>query len=88
VTRSFLNRLTLSALLLFMSSSVWASGRAVATAWLATMLPALGLFSATTGWPSGRPIAATTTGAVISPMPPWANGTSSETGRSRKRLWA
>ena len=44
---SFLNRHTLTALPLLIKSSVWPSGLAVATAWLATMLPALALLYAT-----------------------------------------
>jgi hypothetical protein len=54
---------------------------ALATAWLATMLPALGLLSTTTGWPSVRAMCSATARAVRSAMPPGAKGTSSVIGR-------
>jgi hypothetical protein len=73
---------------LLISSSVWPSGRAVATAWLATMLPALGLLSTTTAWPSVRAICSATARAVMSAMPPGAKGTTTVIGRSGKRAWA
>jgi hypothetical protein len=77
-----LNRPTLTALPLLISSSVWPSGLAEATAWLATMLPALGRLSMTTGWPSRRLSASPTARAVMSAMPPGAKGTSSWIGLS------
>ena len=51
-----------------------------------TMLPALGRWSTTTVWPSVPLIACAPVRAVISAMPPGANGTISVIGRSGKRV--
>ena len=82
---NFLNSETLTAWPLLMSSRVCPSGRAEATAWLATMLPALGLFSTTTACPRVRAICSATARAVRSAIPPGANGTTSVMGRSGNR---
>jgi hypothetical protein len=78
---SLRNRLALTALPLLISSSVYPSGRACATAAVPTMLPALGRLSTTIGWRRSAAIASATRRAVRSAMPPGANGTIKVIGR-------
>jgi hypothetical protein len=66
------------------SSSVWPSGAAPATACPATTPPAPGLFSTTTGWPSVRAMCSPTARAVMSAAPPGALGTTMRTGLAGK----
>ena len=79
-TGKALNKLTLTAVALEMSSKVCPLGSALATISAATMPPAPGRFSITTGWPKPSAIFCATVRAVKSATPPAPNGTTMRKG--------